>query len=189
MVFEQSEASKAIDREALLSLLPEISEKEIRQGEMQIPVTEGLPDIELFTDGGCSPNPGPGAWAFILRPVNGPAKSSLEHAGAVRRSTNNRMELTAVIRGLLSLDRPCRVRVVSDSEYVIKGLSEWIEGWKRRGWVNSRKKPVLNEELWRVLDTLRHHHNLDPQWTRGHAGHAENERCDVLVGQVRDQLG
>ncbi|MDG2030944.1 MAG: ribonuclease HI [Phycisphaerales bacterium] len=189
MEFEQSEASQAVDREALLSALPEIPEEEIRHGELQIPVGNGLPDIELFTDGGCSPNPGPGGWAFILRPAGGHSKSGIEHAGAVRHSTNNRMELTAVIRGLLSLEQPCRVRIVSDSEYVIKGLSEWIDGWKRRGWVNSRKKPVLNEELWRVLDVLRHHHNLDPQWTRGHAGHAENERCDVLVGMVRDRLG
>lgn len=189
MEFEQSEDTSAIDRAALLSALPETPEEEIRLGELQVPVVDGLPEIELFTDGGCSPNPGPGGWAFILRPVGGAAESTLEHAGAVRHSTNNRMELMAVIRGLLSLERPCRVRIVSDSEYVIKGLTEWIDGWKRRGWVNSRKKPVLNEELWRVLDALRLHHNLDPQWTRGHAGHAENERCDVLVGRVRDRLG
>ena len=131
MEFEQSEASPALDRDALLSSLPETSEEEIRLGDLQVPVGEGLPSIELFTDGGCSPNPGPGGWAFILRPVGGDAEMSLEHAGAVRHSTNNRMELMAVIRGLLSLDRPCRVRIVSDSEYVIKGLTEWIDGWKR----------------------------------------------------------
>ena len=188
MEFDFSAGTPDLDRQTLLGSLPDPPEEEISSGKLQIPIGEPLPEFELFTDGGCSPNPGPGAWAYILQPPAAGPEAAFEHAGAVRSSTNNRMELMAVIRGLLSLDRPCRVRLVSDSEYVVKGLNEWIVGWKRRGWVNSRKKPVLNKELWQALDALRHHHTLIPEWTRGHAGHPENERCDVLVGLVRDQL-
>jgi ribonuclease HI len=176
----------ALDRTALLAGLPDPAIEEFELGSLQMAPDGPLPELELFTDGGCSPNPGPGAWAFILRPVG--EKSGLEQAGATQHSTNNRMEMMAVIRGLLALDRPCRVHLVADSEYVVKGLTEWIDGWKRRGWVNSRRKPVLNEELWRVLDVLRGYHALEAKWTRGHAGHAENERCDALVNQVRARL-
>ena len=98
------------------------------------------------------------------------------------------MELTAVIGGLLHLEHPCQVTVVSDSEYVIKGLTEWMPGWKRRDWRNSRKKPVLNADLWRILDRLSSYHEVRFEWTKGHAGHPENERCDELVGRIRDEM-
>ncbi len=184
--FSMHEDDAPFDREALLAGLPDQSSEEFSLGALEIDSDGGMPVLNLYTDGGCSPNPGPGGWAFILR-VDG-QKDGLEHAGAVEHSTNNRMELMAVIRGLLSLGQPCRVRLVADSEYVVKGLTEWMDGWKRRGWVNSRKKPVLNEELWRVLDVLRGYHALEAEWTRGHAGHAENERCDDLVNRVRARL-
>lgn len=177
----------SFDAAALLKGLPDPSVEEISLGGLVLDDEADFPEVDLYTDGGCSPNPGSGGWAFILRP-RGDAGSGLEMAGAVARSTNNRMEMMAVIRGLLSLDRPCRVSLVADSEYVVKGLSEWIDGWKRRNWVNSRRKPVLNVELWRVLDALRGYHQITPNWTRGHAGHRENERCDALVGQVRGLL-
>lgn len=187
MESEQSTSESAFDREQIFSSLPERSEEEFELGGIQYPSEDGLPTFELFTDGGCSPNPGPGGWAFILRStVEG--GGSFEQAGAVARSTNNRMELMAVIRGLLHLERPSRVRLVADSEYVVKGLTEWIDGWKNRGWVNSRRKPVLNQEHWQVLDQLRAHHQIQAEWTKGHAGHAENERCDALVEKVRSRI-
>ena len=177
----------SFDPEALLKGLPDPSVEEITFGALDLDSLGDHPELDLYTDGGCSPNPGAGGWAFIIRCRN-VEENGLEMAGAVARSTNNRMEMMAVIRGLLALDRPCRVRLVADSEYVVKGLSEWIDGWKRRNWVNSRRKPVLNSELWRVLDALRSYHQIEPNWTRGHAGHRENERCDALVGQVRGLL-
>lgn len=188
MELDFSDGPSDFDRHRLLAALPEPPEEEISRGELQLPSGGDRPTVLLYTDGGCSPNPGPGGWAFILQPAGEGGRSVLEGAGAVRKSTNNRMELMAVIRGLLALERPCRVRLVSDSEYVVKGLEEWLDGWKRKNWVNSRRKPVLNKELWQALDVLRGHHELSSEWTRGHAGHPENERCDQLVGLVRDQL-
>ncbi|MFC1597450.1 ribonuclease HI [Planctomycetota bacterium] len=140
------------------------------------------PEVQLFTDGGCSGNPGPGGWAFVLRhPASG---KELERAGAERDTTNNRMELTAVIRGLETLKRPTRVQLLSDSVYVGRGLSEWLPKWKANGWrrrEGKRFKEIKNEDLWRQLDQLLAKHDVRFTHVRGHAGHTENERCDTLA--------
>lgn len=140
------------------------------------------PQVQLFTDGGCSGNPGPGGWAFILRHAT--TGKEKEFSGADQNTTNNRMELLAVIRGLEALTCPCDVELVTDSEYVGKGLSQWMAKWKANGWRRKEGdswKPVKNEELWRRLDELSQQHHL--QYTRilGHSGHPENERCDKLA--------
>ena len=140
------------------------------------------PEVQLFADGGCSGNPGPGGWAFILRhPSSG---KELERWGAERETTNNRMELTAVIRGLATLNRPATVELVCDSEYVTRGLSEWLPKWKANGWrrrEGDHWKEVKNEDLWRTLDHLLARHRVRVTHVRGHAGHPENERCDALA--------
>jgi ribonuclease HI len=140
------------------------------------------PDVLLFTDGACSGNPGPGGWAFILRhTATGTEK---EASGGERETTNNRMELQAVIEGLSALKRPCYVEVLTDSEYVRKGLSEWMAGWKRNGWQRREKgklKPVANVELWQALDGLIAKHRLKFTRVAGHSGHPENDRCDELA--------
>ncbi|MDQ8021332.1 MAG: ribonuclease HI [Moraxellaceae bacterium] len=135
--------------------------------------------IEIFTDGACSGNPGPGGWGAILR-AGGTEK---ELWGGEPATTNNRMEMLAVIRALQSLKRPVQARVYTDSQYVQKGISEWIKGWKARGWKTASKEPVKNEDLWRQLDELTAHHKLEWKWVRGHSGHVENERCDALARQ------
>jgi len=142
---------------------------------------EELPTVELYTDGACSGNPGPGGWAYILRHPN--SGREMEVAGGARETTNNRMELTAVIEGLRSLTRPSRVKLFSDSEYVVKGLREWMPGWKAKGWKRGRKgnQTVMNADLWKTLDELAQTHDLHANWVRGHANHAENERCDELA--------
>ena len=134
--------------------------------------------IELFTDGACSGNPGPGGWGAILR-YQGKEK---ELAGGEAQTTNNRMELTAVIRGLEALKEPCRVTVTTDSRYVVDGIEKgWARSWRARGWVKADKKPALNAELWgRLLDLL-DRHEVTFRWIKGHAGHTENERCDRLA--------
>src|SRR5262245_32425655 len=141
-----------------------------------------LPEVLLFTDGACSGNPGPGGWAFILRhPASG---KEMEKSGGERETTNNRMEMLAVIRGLEALKRRTRVEVVSDSIYVGKGLSEWLPKWKMNGWKRregGRLKEIKNEELWRQLDALLAQHTVRFTHVRGHRGHPENERCDVLA--------
>jgi ribonuclease HI len=133
--------------------------------------------IEIYTDGACSGNPGPGGWGTLLR-WDGHEK---ELSGFEPETTNNRMELTAVIEGLAALKRPCRVRLTTDSEYVKKGMTEWIDGWVRRGWKNSQKKDVANRDLWERLLELSARHHVEWCWVRGHAGHPENERCDELA--------
>ena len=139
-------------------------------------------EVQLFTDGACSGNPGPGGWAFILRhPSSG---KELERSGAERETTNNRMELLAVIRGLETLKRPTVIEVLSDSTYVLKGLSEWLPKWKANGWrrrEGQHWKEVKNEDLWRSLDELLAKHRVRVTHIRGHAGHPENERCDALA--------
>jgi ribonuclease HI len=146
-----------------------------------IPTDDAI-EVQLFTDGACSGNPGPGGWAFILRhPVSG---KELESSGGERETTNNRMEMMAVIRGLESLNRPTRLEIVSDSIYVGKGFSEWMPKWKRNGWRRSeggKLKPIKNEELWRRMDELLAPHQVRFTHVRGHQGHPENERCDVLA--------
>ena len=139
-------------------------------------------DVELFTDGACSGNPGPGGWGFVLRI----AGVETEGAGGERTTTNNRMELLGAIEGLKRLERPSTVRLVSDSQYLVKGLNEWMDGWKRRGW-RRKEGPVLNVELWQELDRLRSIHRIKAEWVRGHVGHPENERCDRLAVAVIDQ--
>jgi len=133
--------------------------------------------VEIFSDGACSGNPGPGGWGTILR-FGGHEK---ELSGYDPETTNNRMELIGAIAGLEALTRPCRVRVTTDSEYVKKGMTEWIEGWVKRGWKNTQKKPVANRDLWERLLELADQHQVEWHWVRGHDGHAENERCDALA--------
>ena len=133
--------------------------------------------VEIFSDGACSGNPGPGGWGTILR-FGGHEK---ELSGYDPETTNNRMELIGAIAGLEALTRPCRVRVTTDSEYVKKGMTEWIDGWVKRGWKNTQKKPVANRDLWERLLELADQHQVEWHWVRGHDGHAENERCDALA--------
>lgn len=135
--------------------------------------------VEIYTDGACKGNPGPGGWGALLR-YGGQEK---ELFGGEPLTTNNRMELLAVIRALQALRRPARVRVHTDSQYVQKGISEWIKGWKARGWKTADRKPVKNEDLWRELDALVAGHEVRWQWVRGHAGHPENERADALANR------
>ena len=149
---------------------------------MNHPAREDAPEVQLFTDGGCSGNPGPGGWAFVLRHVA--SGKELERSGAQRDTTNNRMELTAVIRGLAALKRPTHVELVSDSIYVGKGLSEWLPKWKAQGWRRRDGKrwvQIKNEDLWRQLDQLLAKHPVHFRHVRGHSGHPENERCDTLA--------
>lgn len=144
------------------------------------------PLVHLFTDGACSGNPGPGGWAYILRhPVT---RAEREAFGSEHHTTNNRMELIAVIEGLSALSRPSKVEIFSDSKYVLSGLSEWLNQWKRRGWKTASKTPVKNEDLWRRLDDLRARHALTYHWIRGHDEHPENERCDALAVAAREAI-
>jgi ribonuclease HI len=136
--------------------------------------------VEIFCDGACSGNPGPGGYGAILR-YNGTEK---EISGGAADTTNNRMELTAVIEALRQLTRPCRVSVTTDSQYVVKGMTEWIAGWQRKGWKNSKKEQVLNRDLWEALLEQSQRHTIQWIWVRGHAGHPENERCDVLAREA-----
>jgi ribonuclease HI len=133
--------------------------------------------VEIFCDGACSGNPGVGGYGVILR--SGSAEREL--SGAAAETTNNRMEMTAAIEALAALKRPCRVTVTTDSQYLVKGMTEWLPGWVQRGWVNSRKEPVLNRDLWERLRELARGHDITWVWVRGHDGHIENERCDELA--------
>ncbi|HRQ81182.1 MAG TPA: ribonuclease HI [Azospirillaceae bacterium] len=140
---------------------------------------ESVAVVEIFTDGACSGNPGPGGWGVVLR-WRGVEK---ELFGGEPETTNNRMELTAAIRGLEALKRRATVRLYTDSEYVKKGITEWIGGWKARGWKTAAKAPVKNADLWQALDAARAAHDVTFHWVRGHAGHPENERADALARQ------
>lgn len=133
--------------------------------------------VEIFSDGACSGNPGPGGYGTILR-YNGTVK---ELSGYAPETTNNRMELLGAIAGLEELTRSCKVRLTTDSEYVKKGITEWIEAWIRRGWKTAGKKPVANRDLWERLHQLNEKHDVEWVWVRGHTGHPENERCDELA--------
>ncbi len=150
------------------------------------PPSTAQPHVELFSDGACSGNPGPGGWAYVLRhPATGKVR---EASGAEPETTNNRMELMAVIEGLRALTKPSLVDLTSDSEYVLKGLKEWLKGWKARGWKTAAKQPVKNQDLWQILDQLVSGHEVRFHWIRGHAGHAENERCDAMAVEAIRQL-
>ena len=133
--------------------------------------------VEIFTDGACSGNPGPGGWGAILR--CGDADKEL--SGGEEQTTNNRMELMAAIAALEALKRPSTVVLTTDSTYVRDGIAKWINNWKKNGWKTAAKKPVKNEDLWRRLDAARTPHDVDWRWIKGHTGHAENERCDELA--------
>ena len=140
-------------------------------------MNEGV--VEIYSDGACRGNPGPGGWGVLLR-YDGREK---ELWGGEAATTNNRMELMAAIRALEALKRPSRVALYTDSLYVMKGISSWIRDWKRRGWRTADKKPVKNEDLWRRLDELAAKHDVEWHWVRGHAGHPENERADELANR------
>lgn len=133
--------------------------------------------VEIFCDGACSGNPGPGGFGCILRSCG----KEKELSGAEPHTTNNRMELTAAITALETLKRPCDVVLTTDSQYLVKGMTEWIPGWIRRGWKNSKKEDVLNRDLWERLLELTRIHRVEWAWIRGHNGHQENERCDALA--------
>lgn len=133
--------------------------------------------VEIFTDGACSGNPGPGGWGAILRWRD----TERVLKGGESETTNNRMELMAAIRALESLNRPVKVDLYTDSTYVQKGITEWIHSWKRRGWKTASKKPVKNEDLWRRLDDVIQYQDVSWHWVKGHAGHEDNERADALA--------
>ena len=140
--------------------------------------------VQIFTDGACRGNPGPGGWGALLR-FGGEEKTLF---GGEQDTTNNRMELTAVIEALGALKRPCDVTLTSDSTYVLKGIQEWMPNWKKRGWKTASKKPVKNVDLWKKLDVLIVEHRIDWQWVKGHSGHRENELADQLANQGIDEL-
>ncbi len=140
--------------------------------------------VKIYTDGACRGNPGPGGWGVVLE-YGG---SSKELYGGEAHTTNNRMELTAVIMALQSLNRSCDVLLNSDSKYVLHGITEWLPQWKQRGWKTAAKKPVLNVELWRTLDELAARHRIEWSWVRGHSGEPGNERADLLANRGIDEL-
>ena len=146
--------------------------------------TKALTVVDIFCDGACSGNPGPGGYGTILR-CRGVEK---ELSGGAPETTNNRMELTAALEGLRQLTRPCQVTITTDSQYLVKGMTEWLPGWQRNGWKNSKKEPVLNKDLWEALVEATRLHQVRWQWVRGHAGHAENERCDQLAREAISSL-
>ncbi|HEX2767755.1 MAG TPA: ribonuclease HI [Geobacteraceae bacterium] len=139
--------------------------------------------VNIFCDGACSGNPGVGGFGCILR-YGGHEK---ELSGADGDTTNNRMEMTAAITALESLRRPCRVHLTTDSQYLVKGMTEWLPGWIRKNWINSKKEPVLNRDLWERLLALSNIHRIEWNWVRGHAGHPENERCDELARKALEE--
>lgn len=140
--------------------------------------------VEIFTDGACRGNPGPGGWGALLRY----GKVERELKGAEPETTNNRMELMAAIQGLAVLKRHCQVHLTTDSQYVRQGITQWMPNWKRRQWRTADKKPVKNKDLWQQLDQLAQQHQVEWFWVKGHAGHVENERADQLANQAIDHL-
>jgi ribonuclease HI len=139
-----------------------------------------LKQVEIFTDGACSGNPGPGGWGAILR-WDGKER---ELAGGTAHTTNNQMELIAAIKALEALKEKCAVNLYSDSSYLRDGIKTWIHGWKKNGWKTAGKKPVKNADLWQALDAARLRHEVEFHWIKGHAGHSENERCDELAREA-----
>ena len=139
--------------------------------------------VEIFTDGACKGNPGAGGWGALLRM----GKHEKELSGSDPSTTNNRMEMTAVIRALEALIEPCEVLLHSDSRYVIDGMTKWIHGWQKKGWVNASKKPVRNEDLWHELIDAAGRHRITWQWVKGHDGHVENERVDKLASDAANE--
>ena len=140
--------------------------------------------VEVFTDGACRGNPGPGGWGVLLRY----GQHEKELWGGETQTTNNRMELTAAIRALQALTKPSDVVLTTDSEYVRQGITNWISGWRARGWKTAQKKPVKNQDLWQLLDELTSKHTIQWEWVKGHSGHEENERVDALANRGIDEL-
>jgi ribonuclease HI len=140
--------------------------------------------ITLYTDGGCRGNPGIGGWGCLLK-YEGEVK---ELYGSEKHTTNNRMELTAVIQGLQQLKQPCEVLLISDSKYVCDGIEKWLSNWIKKNWLTASKKPVLNKDLWQQLSQLLETHQVTCQWVKGHNGHPENEQADILANQAMDKL-
>lgn len=143
-----------------------------------------MSQIEIFTDGACRGNPGPGGWGALLRS----GKHYKEIYGGEKETTNNRMELTAAIKALAAIKKSSTVILTTDSQYVRKGITEWLEGWKAKGWKNSQKKPVKNVDLWQALDEQSNRHQVDWRWVKGHSGHPDNERADELANLGIDEL-
>ena len=141
-----------------------------------------MKQVEIFTDGACKGNPGPGGWGALLRM----GRHEKELSGSEPETTNNRMEMTAAIRALSALIEPCEVTLSTDSKYVIDGITKWVHGWKKRGWINASKKPVRNADLWHELIEAAAPHTIHWQWVKGHSGHAENERVDRLASDEAD---
>lgn len=140
--------------------------------------------VEIFSDGACRGNPGPGGWGVLLR--YGKNEKSLY--GAEQDTTNNRMELTAALEGLKSLKEPCRVILTTDSQYLRKGITEWISSWKAKDWKTSARQPVKNQDLWQAIDEVAQQHTIEWHWVKGHTGHRENEIADQLANQAIDEL-
>lgn len=140
--------------------------------------------VVIFTDGACKGNPGPGGWAALLRM----GRHEKELSGGEIETTNNRMEMTAVIKGLSALTEPCDVELYSDSKYVLDGITKWVDGWKKRGWVTASKKPVRNADLWHDLIEVAGRHAVNWNWVKGHSGHPENERVDTLASNEADRV-
>jgi len=147
-------------------------------------VNEETTTVDIFTDGACRGNPGPGGWAALLRH----RQEEKMISGAVEQTTNNRMELTAAIEGLEQLKRPMMVILTTDSQYVKDGITKWIEGWKQKGWITSQKKPVKNVDLWKRLDQAVSIHEVDWKWVKGHSGHRENEMVDQAANIAIDEM-
>ncbi len=146
-----------------------------------------LKKIEIFTDGACRGNPGPGGWGALIR-LKGDQSTEKSLCGGAQNTTNNKMELQAAIEGLKALTEPCEVMLYTDSKYVLQGMTEWLKGWKAKGWKTAAKKPVKNVEYWQALDEQVSRHNVSWQWVKGHSGHRENEIADQLANQGCDQL-
>lgn len=141
--------------------------------------------VEVFTDGACKGNPGPGGWGALLRY----GEQEKELFGGARDTTNNRMELQAAIEALTSLKRPCKVVLTTDSQYVRQGITSWLAGWKRNGWKTASKQPVKNIDLWQALDEQVARHDIEWRWVKGHSGHPENERADQLANRGVEEIG
>lgn len=142
-----------------------------------------MTNVDIFTDGACKGNPGPGGWGALLRM----GSHEKELSGGEPHTTNNRMEMMGAIRALRALTRPCQINLYSDSKYVIDGITKWVHGWQKKGWVNASKKPVRNEDLWHELIEAAKPHTINWHWVKGHDGHVENERVDRLASAAAEQ--